>query len=257
MIRMPSMSNEPIAVVLAAGKGTRMKSELPKVMFPVLGRAMIHWVLDALNAAGIQQTIVVIGYRGDDVRRELAGRRGVTFALQTQQLGTGHAVEMCREQLARHAGPVLVVAGDSPLIQATSLRKLLQQFQSSDLACLLGTLLKEDPQGLGRIVRTPSGEFSRIVEHKDASLTERTIKEVNMSTYLFRAPDLLWALSKLENRNAQSEFYLTDCPQLLKADQRKVDALAVLEPCESLSINTIEELSIVEAKMRELGYATK
>jgi hypothetical protein len=139
------------------------------------------------------------------------------------------------------------------LIQASSLRKLLQQFHSSDLACLLGTLLKDDPSGLGRIVRGPSGEFSRIVEHKDASLTERTIKEVNMSTYLFRAPDLLWALSKLENRNSQSEFYLTDCPQLLKEDQRKVDALAVLEPCESLSINTIEELSIVEAKNARIG----
>ena len=204
------MSSEPIAVVLAAGKGTRMKSELPKVLFPVLGRAMIHWVLDALNGAGIQKSIVVVGYRGDDVRSELAGRRGVTFAVQAQQLGTGHAVEMCREQLTSLSGPVLVVAGDSPLIQSSSIRKLVQEFREKDLACLLGTLLKDDPTGLGRIVRTPAGEFSRIVEHKDASLTERTIKEVNMSTYLFRCPDLLWALSKLDNSNAQSEFYLTD-----------------------------------------------
>lgn len=251
------MSFEPIAVVLAAGKGTRMKSDLPKVLFPVLGRAMIHWVLDALNAAGIQKSIVVVGYRGDDVRSELASRRGVTFAVQAQQLGTGHAVEMCREQLTSHVGPVLVVTGDSPLIQPSSIRKLVQEFRENDLACLLGTLLKDDPSGLGRIVRTPTGEFSRIVEHKDASLTERTIKEVNMSTYLFRCPDLLWALSKLDNNNAQSEYYLTDCPQILKADQRKVNALAVLEPCESLSINTIEELSIVESKMRELGYTSR
>ena len=251
------MSSEPMAVVLAAGKGTRMKSELPKVLFPVLGRAMIHWVLDALNAAGIQRTIVVVGYRGGDVRSELSGRRGVAFAVQAEQLGTGHAVEMCRDQLAAHSGPVLVVAGDSPLIQPSSIRKLLDQFRRQQLSCLLGTLLKDDPSGLGRIVRSPTGEFSRIVEHKDASLSQRTIKEVNMSTYLFHAPDLLWALSKLENRNAQSEFYLTDCPQILKEDNRKVDALPVLEPCESLSINTIEELSIVDAKMRELGDAAK
>lgn len=249
------MTTEPIAVVLAAGKGTRMKSELPKVLFPVLGRAMIHWVLDALNVAGIQRTIVVVGYRADDVRRELAGRRGVSFALQAEQLGTGHAVEMCREQLHGHAGPVLVVAGDSPLIQSASIRKLLQEFHSRGLACLLGTLVKDDPSGLGRIVRNAAGDFTRIVEHKDASLTERTIKEVNMSTYLFQAEDLLWALSKLENRNAQGEFYLTDCPQILKEAQRNVDAVAVLAACESLSINTIDELSIVEAKMRELGYA--
>ena len=255
--RMNFMSSEPIAVVLAAGKGTRMKSELPKVLFPVLGRAMIHWVLDALNGAGIQKSIVVVGYRGDDVRSELAGRRGVTFAVQAQQLGTGHAVEMCREQLTMHSGPVLVVAGDSPLIQSSSIRKLVQEFRENELACLLGTLLKDDPTGLGRIVRTPAGEFSQIVEHKDASLTERTIKEVNMSTYLFRCPDLLWALSKLDSNNAQAEFYLTDCPQILKADQRKVDALAVLEPCESLSINTIDELAIVEAKMREMGYSVR
>lgn len=244
-----------MAVVLAAGKGTRMKSDLPKVLFPVLGRAMIHWVLDALNAAGIQRIVVVVGYRAADVRSELSSRKGVSFAVQEQQLGTGHAVEMCRPQLQSHTGPVLVVAGDSPLIQARSLHKILEHFNSGDWDCLLGTLLKDDPTGLGRIVRTPAGEFSRIVEHKDASLTERTIKEVNMSTYLFKTPELLWALSRLENSNAQGEFYLTDCPQILKDNGRKVDALAVLEPCESLSINTIEELAIVESKMREMGYA--
>lgn len=249
------MISEPMAVVLAAGKGTRMKSDLPKVLFPVLGRAMIHWVLDALNAAGIQRIIVVVGYRSEDVRNELSARKGVSFALQDQQLGTGHAVEMCRPQLQTQAGPLLVVAGDSPLIQAASLRKLLDHFSGGDWDCLLGTLLKDDPTGLGRIVRTPSGEFSRIVEHKDASLAERTIKEVNMSTYLFDTPELLWALSRLENSNAQQEFYLTDCPQILKDNGRKVDALPVLEPCESLSINTIEELAIVESKMREMGYA--
>ncbi len=246
-----------MAVVLAAGKGTRMKSDLPKVLFPVLGRAMIHWVLDALNASGIQRTIVVVGYRSEDVRHELSNRKGVSFAMQAQQLGTGHAVEMCRTQLNRHQGPLLVVAGDSPLIQASSIQKLLERFQDGEWACLLGTLLKDDPTGLGRIVRTLGGGFSRIVEHKDASLVERTIKEVNMSTYLFKTPELLWALSKLENSNAQQEFYLTDCPQILKDSGRNVDALPVLKPCESLSINTIDELAIVEAKMRELGYPSR
>ena len=131
------MNNAPMAVVLAAGKGTRMKSELPKVLFPVLGRAMIHWVLDALAAAGIQRTVVVIGYRGNDVRDELAGRKGVSFAVQAQQLGTGHAVEVCRPQLQSHEGAVLVVAGDSPLIQASSVGKLLDRFQAENWSCLL------------------------------------------------------------------------------------------------------------------------
>ncbi len=249
------MSSEAVAVVLAAGKGTRMKSDLPKVLFPVLGRAMIHWVLDALGAAGIQRKIVVVGYRADDVREELSERTDeVSFALQSEQLGTGHAVEMCRDQLAHHRGSVLVVAGDSPLIQASSIKKLLEQFETGDFACLLGTLIKQDPTGLGRIVRDADGIFSGIVEHKDASEAQRAIQEVNMSTYLFRSQNLLSALSRLENSNAQAEYYLTDCPQILKSDGLKVDALPVLEPCESLSINTIEELSSVEAKMRELGY---
>lgn len=232
-----------------------MKSDLPKVLFPVLGRPMIHWVLDALGKAGIQQTIVVVGYRADDVKQELSGRSNVGFALQAEQLGTGHAVEMCRPQLLGHAGPVLVVAGDSPMIQAASVTKLLEAFDAGDYACLLGTLLKEDPIGLGRIVRGGDGKFERIVEHKDAAPEELLIREVNMSTYLFAGPQLLSALSQLENNNSQGEFYLTDCPARLLATGLSVDALPILQPCEALSINTTDELQAVEAKMTEMGYA--
>lgn len=248
------MSNQPIAVVLAAGKGTRMKSDLPKVLFPVLKRAMIHWVLDALEAAGIEQKIVVVGYEADSVKTELKDRSGVSFALQSEQLGTGHAVEMCRSQLAGKTGPVLVVAGDSPMIQASSVSRLLRDFREGNYACLLGTLNKEDPTGLGRIVRGADGKFEKIVEHKDATAEQLTVNEVNMSTYMFEPEALLWALAQLENSNAQGEFYLTDCPEILRRAGRPVDALPVLQPCESLSINTIDELSLVEAEMLKLGY---
>lgn len=248
------MNDQPIAVVLAAGRGTRMKSDLPKVLFPTLGRAMIHWVLDSLLRAGFEQQIVVIGYRADDVRQELSERPGVSFALQSQQLGTGHAVDQCRALLSDRAGPVLVVAGDSPLVQSHSLAKLLGEFTLGSYSCLLGTLIKDDPTGLGRIVRDQHGDFSRIVEHKDASPDELKIREVNMSTYLFDCQDLLWALSRLENRNSQAEYYLTDCPEILLRQGKKVQAMPVLQPCESLSINTLEELQLVEAKMREMAY---
>lgn len=244
----------PIAVVLAAGRGTRMKSDLPKVLFPVLGRPMIHWVLDALQAAGCQRSIVVVGYRAEDVQRELAGRTGVDFALQAQQLGTGHAVQMCRDQLQNHSGTVMVVAGDSPLIQSSSVARLLKDFSGGSWSCLLGTLEKSDPTGLGRIVRDARGKFERIVEQKDASPEQLKIREVNMSTYLFKTPALLWALGQLSNANAQGEFYLTDCPEILRQAGQQVDALPVLQACEALSINTIDELGQVEAKMRELGY---
>lgn len=245
------------AIVLAAGKGTRMKSELPKVLFPVLGRPMIHWVLDALEKAGIQRKIVVVGYRDDLVRAELASRTGIEFALQAEQLGTGHAVQMCRNLLQNNDqgnGPVLIVAGDSPLIQSTSVATLITEFESGNWDCLLGTLMKDNPKGLGRIVRDEQGKFSRIVEQKDATPTEQEIREVNMSTYLFKRDGLLWALENLKNENAQSEYYLTDCPALLLKAGKRVDAKAVLKACESLSINTIEELGIVESKMQELGY---
>jgi len=245
---------ETTAVVLAAGKGTRMRSELPKVLFPVLGRAMIHWVLDALQSAGIRQIIVVVGYRAELIRNELSGR-GVDFAVQSEQLGTGHAVQVCRPLLEKGDKPVLVVAGDSPMIQASSVRELIEEFEESGFDCLLGTLIKENPYGLGRIVRDSKINFLRIVEHKDASLEQRQISEVNMSTYLFERPSLLWALDNLKNNNSQAEYYLTDCPELLLNNGRKVDAKPVLKACESLSINTIDELAMVESKMREMGYS--
>jgi bifunctional UDP-N-acetylglucosamine pyrophosphorylase/glucosamine-1-phosphate N-acetyltransferase/UDP-N-acetylglucosamine pyrophosphorylase len=242
------------AIVLAAGKGTRMKSELPKVLFPVLGRPMIHWVLDALDRAGVHRIIVVVGYRADLVRETLASRQNVEFALQEQQLGTGHAVQMCAEHLAQGEGPVLVVAGDSPLIQSSSIQELSSAFHSGQYACLLGTLVKDNPTGLGRIVRDGVGQFQRIVEQKDATPEEQAICEVNMSTYLFDRASMLWSLTRLTNQNAQGEFYLTDAPALLLKEGRRVDALATLKPCESLSINTIDELHVVEEKMKELGY---
>lgn len=249
------MTLAPTAVVLAAGKGTRMKSDLPKVLFPVLGRPMIHWVLDALEKAGIHQKIVVVGYRDDLVRQELRDRSGVDFVLQAEQLGTGHAVQVCAEHLKKVEGPVMVLAGDSPLVQASSISNLLGTFELIGPACLMGTLVKDNPHGLGRIVRDAQQRFVRIVEQKDASPAEQAIREVNMSTYLFNPPDLLWALGRLRNQNSQSEYYLTDCPELLVQAGKLVEARPVLQACEALSINTIDELGIVESKMQELGYA--
>lgn len=243
--------NRRIAIVLAAGKGTRMKSELPKVLIPVCGRPMIEYVLDALDAAGIDEMLVVVGYRADLVRQTLAGRPKVRFVDQTEQLGTGHAVMMCREALAGHVGPVLIVAGDSPLAQPSSLSSLLAEFDLRRPACLLGTAHKDNPQGLGRIVRDEAGQFERIVEEKDASHQQRRITEVNMSCYVFAGPELLFALDHIRPANAQSEYYLTDCPGVLKAAGRTVEALPVLKPIEALSINTHEELAAVEAVLKQ------
>lgn len=237
------------AVVLAAGKGTRMKSDLPKVLVPVCGRPMVEFVLDMLTECGVERTLVVVGYRSDLVRTTLANRRGLTFVEQTEQLGTGHAVMVCREQLAGFAGPVVVVTGDSPLVRAATINRLLAEFERTQPACLLGTARKDDPKGLGRIVRDGAGRFTGIVEEKDATPEQRAITEVNMSCYVFNCTDLLAALDRLKADNAQREYYLTDCPGILLQAGRRVEALPLLSPIETLSINTPDELAAVEAAL--------
>ena len=247
------MNSNPLAIILAAGKGKRMGSDLPKVLVPVCGRPMVRYVLDAVRAAGIERIVVVIGYRGELVRQELTGAAGISFAEQKEQLGTGHAVMMCRDELARHEGPVLVLAGDSPMVQIESLKSLLSEFAARQPACLLGTATKTNPTGLGRVVRDAGGEFLAIVEEKDATAEQRAITEVNMSTYVFAAADLVWALGQLTADNAQGEYYLTDCCGVLKSAGRTVVAVNVLKPIEALSINTVEELAAVEAEIRKIA----
>lgn len=242
--------NSTLAVVLAAGKGTRMQSDLPKVLVPVCGRPMIRYVIDALHRAGIERIVVVVGYQAHLVRDELADEPGIEFVEQTEQLGTGHAVMVCRQQLASHHGPVLIVTGDSPMLQATSVQALEAEFAATRPACLLGTAHHPEPQGLGRIVRTADGKFDRIVEQKDASPEQRQITEVNLSTYLFDSDELLGALERLSSDNAQGEYYLTDCPGILKATGKQVRALPLLEPCEALSINNLDDLALVEQEMQ-------
>jgi bifunctional UDP-N-acetylglucosamine pyrophosphorylase/glucosamine-1-phosphate N-acetyltransferase/UDP-N-acetylglucosamine pyrophosphorylase len=242
-----------MAIVLAAGKGTRMKSELPKVLVPVGGRPMVRYVLDALRAAGVERLVVVVGYRSELVRTELADAPGVELAEQTDQLGTGHAVMMCRPAIANHSGPVVVVAGDSPMLQADSVAALLREFDRANAACLLGTVERENPTGYGRIVRNPRGEFSGIVEEKDATPEQRAIREVNVSTYVFAAAELLWALDRLRADNSQREYYITDCPGLLLAAGKRVEALPVLKPCEALSINSVDELAAAEQELARMA----
>jgi len=242
------------AVVMAAGKGTRMKSELPKVLYPVLERPMIEYVLDALEQAGVDKILVVVGYRSDLVRETLAHRRNLEFVEQTEQLGTGHAVMTCQKELSTHKDSVLVIAGDGPMVQVDSIRKLFEAYHNEPdekrPSCILGTAHKENPEGLGRILRDNKGEFQGIVEDKDASPEQKAITEVNMSYYIFHTPDLLEALTHLRTDNAQKEYYITDTPAIMKTQGKRVVALPVLQPIESLGINTVEEAKIAEEAMR-------
>lgn len=232
-----------------------MKSELPKVMHSACARPMVEHVLDAARAAGVKRLVVVIGYQAELVRSGLARHRDVEFALQTEQKGTGHAVQMCAEQLADHDGPVLVLAGDTPLLRGESLAGLLAELRDQRAACVIGTAITENNFGLGRVVRTPSGDFLRIVEQKDTTPEEAAIREINTGCYAFDSRLLFRALTQIRPNNSQGEYYLTDVPAILKADGHRVIAAAKLTIEEALGVNTPEQLAEVEAVLRKRGLA--
>lgn len=247
-----SDSSAPLAIVLAAGKGTRMKSELPKVLCEAAGRPLVSYVIDSLRNAGVGKIVSVVGYKAELVREALGEDPDMDFATQAEQLGTGHAVMMCRDAIKDHHGPVVVVAGDSPMMQASSIAALLKDFAATKPACILGTLIHEDPTGLGRIVRDADGNFTGIVEEKDADESQKAINEVNMSTYVFDCQKMLAALDRLTDNNQQKEYYITDVPGIMLSDKEDVRALPVLKPIEALSVNTVEHLAAVEAALNSL-----
>jgi len=242
--------NGPVAIILAAGQGKRMKSEKAKVLHEVCGRPMIHYVVDAAREAGAKTIIVVVGHGAEQVREALGGEPDVQFATQTEQLGTGHAVKVCRPLLEDYQGPVLILVGDEPLLRPKPLADLLDRQKEEGAACLLGTAEVEDPTGFGRILRDSAGRFLRIVEHRDCSPEELTIREVNPSCYVFDLPVLWDALERIGTGNAQGEYYLTDAPERLMEMGRKVTALNVLEADDILGINTRQHLAQAEAIMQ-------
>jgi bifunctional UDP-N-acetylglucosamine pyrophosphorylase/glucosamine-1-phosphate N-acetyltransferase len=227
-----------------------MKSEKAKVLHEVCGRPMIHYVVDAARGAGAKRIIVVIGYGADQVRQCFEGEPDIGFATQTEQLGTGHAVKVCREQLGDYEGPALVLVGDEPLLRPRPLGDLLERQRADKASCLLGTAVMDDPMGFGRILRDSAGRFVRIVEERDCTPEERAIKEVNPSCYVFKLPELWVALDQVGTGNAQGEYYLTDAPQYLMTMGGKVVALNVLHADDVLGVNTRQHLALAEATMQ-------
>jgi len=241
----------PIAVILAAGKSTRMKSALPKVLHEVCGRPMIEYVLDAAREAGINRSVVIVGHAAEDVKKSLALHTDVEFALQAEQKGTGHAVMMCRDNLAPHNGPVLVLTGDAPLMRAASFAALLDDFREQQAACVIGTAETDANFGLGRIVRDAKGEFLRIVEQKDATPDEAAITEINVGCYVFDCQSLFAALAEIRPNNKQSELYLTDCAGILKSQGKRVVAAKRLDIIEALGVNTRAQLVDVHRALQQ------
>lgn len=245
---MPNTS--PVAVILAAGKSTRMKSETPKVLHQVCGQSMVEHVINAVREAGVTKSVLIIGHKAEQVRGALEHLENVEFALQIEQKGTGHAVMMAQDALKDHTGPVLVLAGDTPLLKAESLRGLLEDQQNNNAACVVGTAVTENNAGLGRIVRDQSGKFLKIVEHKDANEEELAIQEINTGCFVFDGPELFAALQQLRPENSQAEYYLTDCAEILISQGKTVLATNRLDIREAMGVNTQEQLAEVEQVMK-------
>jgi bifunctional UDP-N-acetylglucosamine pyrophosphorylase/glucosamine-1-phosphate N-acetyltransferase len=234
----------PAAIILAAGKSTRMKSDTPKVLHELCGRPMIDYVLDAVREAGAERIVVVVGHQADRVKAALRDHPGVEFALQAEQKGTGHAVMVCEKALSDHDGPVLVVAGDTPLLKGSSLARLLASL--SEAKCVVGTAVTDENEGLGRIVRNEAGEFERIVEQKDATPEQAAIREINTGCFAFDGKLLFEALKDVRPENVQAEYYLTDVPEILKRKGHRVVALDAMDISEAMGVNTQEQLAAVE-----------
>ena len=236
------------AIILAAGKGTRMNSDLPKVLHPVCGRPMLAWVIDACRAAGCSNLVLVVGHRAEMVKEAFGNITGsVHYVMQIPQSGTGHAVMMCAKELEKLSGPVLVVAGDGPLIRPETLLELIRVHNEKHAACTLATSILDEPEKYGRIVRDEAGELVGIVEYLDATAAQRQIKEVNVSVYCFDAAALRSILPKLRNDNNKGEYYLTDALSILRSEGKKLAAVAAVPPQDVLSINTLKELEEVGA----------
>ena len=236
------------AVILAAGKGTRMKSKLPKVLHKVGGHPMLEHVMDAAEAAGCRDNVVVIGH-GAELVRELVGDRA-RIALQAEQLGTGHAVLQAADTLKDFTGTVMILCGDTPLLEADELEKFYAEHVKSGAAATVMSALMDDPFGYGRILRDANGDVAGIVEQKDASEEQKQIKEINTGNYCVEAPLLFEVLRTLGNDNAQGEYYLTDVLAKLRAMGKKVGGVITADSEMIMGVNSRRQLAEAESVMR-------
>lgn len=235
------------AVILAAGKGVRMGSDLPKVVHKVSGKPIILHVINAVKQAGIQDIIVVVGHGREKVM-EVLENHAVKFVVQEEQLGTGHALLQARGQISTDKD-LLVLAGDIPLLQADTIRSLINFHQQKQAQATILSTAINPPQGYGRIVRSADNNFAKIVEEKDATQEEKLITEINSGIYCFQAGHAWAALDKINTGNAQGEYYLTDVLEILQQENKKVEVLLTVSSDDIHGINDRIQLSAAQKIM--------
>jgi len=242
------MNKALAAVVLAAGKGTRMKSALPKVLHPICGQPMLYYPVQAAQTAGIEKLSVVVGHQAEKVKQAFADEK-ISWVEQAEQLGTGHALLCAADSLAGFSGTILLLCGDVPLLQADVLKQVLNYHRHEKATVTVLTAEMQDPTGYGRIVRNQE-QVMKIVEEKDASEEQRGITEINTGTYLFDAEFVFSALKNLKTDNAQGEYYLTDVVAAAVAAGKKTRGVGIPDATQMMGINDRRQLAEAEAVMR-------
>jgi len=223
-----------------------MESDLAKVLHPVRGSSLVKHVLASVRDAGVERVVVVVGHQAELVEEHLSNA-GVTFALQAEQLGTGHAVQQAESQLGDWPGEIVVLCGDTPLLTATTLLALFETHRDTQAAATVLTAELADPKGYGRVIRGEDGEVLRIVEQKDATQEELEVAEINSGLYIFSGADLWRALTSVDAENSQREYYLTDTLEILRQEGRRVSAYRCPDPREVLGVNNPEQLREAES----------
>jgi len=237
------------ALILAAGKGTRMKSNLAKVLHVLEGKPLLHYSLVAAQLAGAEKTIAVIGHQADAVRREFQGRDCI-FVEQKPQLGTGHAVLQAKEVLAGYQGLTVILCGDVPLLKPATIEDLIDDHLTSRAQITVLTTCPADPEGYGRVVKNAQNNILRIVEERDASFTEKKIREINTGIYCIDTPFLFNMLGKVTNNNNQREYYLTDIVEIACREGFTVKSHLAFDYIEVMGINTPEELALAARHLK-------
>ncbi|MDD4051024.1 MAG: NTP transferase domain-containing protein [candidate division Zixibacteria bacterium] len=242
-----------VAIVLAAGKGKRMKSDLPKVLHTLFGRPLIEHLVDTLISMSINRIVVVVGHRADLVQKALAKYGdSVEFVVQEKQLGTGHAVIVTENALSGYSGDILVLAGDVPFLSRNTIERLVALHRQEKAAATVLSAIPPDPKGYGRIVRIPGGNLvDRIVEHKDANPEELKIGEINSGTFCFDARQLFPALREVKADNSQKEYYITDVMAILRHKGLKTAVCLATDPDEALGVNSAEQLAELENRFAD------
>jgi UDP-N-acetylglucosamine diphosphorylase/glucosamine-1-phosphate N-acetyltransferase len=239
-------------IILAAGRGTRMKSDLAKVLHPLCEVPMLSYPVEAARAAGSERIAVVIGHQAEQIRETFRNQR-LIFVEQREQLGTGHAVLQAREVFQGYDGAIVILCGDVPLIRPATVRSLYERNHSERAAVTVLTVILEEPSGYGRVVKTGGGSVLKIVEEKDATAKERQIREINTGIYCVESRFLFTSVAGLSNRNAQREYYLTDIIEIACKKGMKVDSFLAGDPLEVMGINTPEDLERAGRRMESQG----